>query len=178
MSQLAEALSDLRTRLALARRGASPGEERCGFCGWPRSAVPALLIGPAGAICSVCVEHAWKTVLPGMLGTPQEAPPDVSPMLVLASRPAGAKAPLAEHVQTRANQVTRLLEQVSTARSDLLARAEALGWAIEQFLGAASSDKLLLALPWDELLGIARLLEDFAAALKAGETEAGDVGRS
>lgn len=178
MSQFAEALSTLRVRLAVARRGALPGEERCGFCGWPRSAVPALLTGPAGAICSVCVEHAWKTVLPGMLGTPAEAPPESSRVRLLVSRPQTSPPPLAEHVRTRATQATRLLDQVTTARSDLIARTEALAWAIEQFLGAASSDKLLLALPWDELRGLAVLLADTAEALRAGEREAHEVART
>lgn len=181
MSRLKECLGDLRAALALTRRGAHESEDACGFCGWPRSAVPVMLIGPGGAICSVCVEHAYKTVLPGLQAG--ASAPDPEPALItsipLASRD-GAPPPnrVAEHVRQRAAQVTKLLDQVGEAKSSLLKEAEALAWAIERYLESANSDKLLLALPLDELGAVAQLMERFAAILNDGRREADEIGRS
>ena len=178
MSRLQQALADLRTALGSARLGAHPTEEVCGFCGWPRSAVPVLLTGPGAAICSVCVEHAWRTVLPGVGGgAPQD--PALITAIPLAAR-SGENPPgrLAEHVRQRAGQVTKLLDQVSSARVQLLDRVAALAWAVERYLESATSDKLLLALPWDELADLTIMLERAAAVLKDGRAETGEVGRS
>lgn len=181
MSRLKEALGDLRAALAQSRRGPTESEDACAFCGWPRSAVPIMLTGPGGAICSVCVEHAFKTVLPGLQAG--ASAPDPEPALItsipLASRD-GAPPPnrIAEHVRQRAAQVTKLLDQVDGARKALLAEAESLAWAIERYLESASSDKLLLALPFDELSALAQLLQRFAAILSDGQREADEVARS
>ena len=178
MSRLQDALAELRSALGHARLGNGASEEVCGFCGWPRSAVQALLTGPGGAICSVCVEHAWRTVLPGIAGGGNEPSPEAT-LIPLAAR-AGQSAPqrVAEHVRQRASQVTKLLDQVTSARAQLIGRAEALSWSIERYLESASSDKLLLALPWDELSALALLLERLAKVLEAGKREADEVGRS
>lgn len=189
MSRLQEALAELRNTLANARRGPANAEEACGFCGWPRSAVPVMLTGPGGAICSVCVEHAFRTVLPGLAaGASSTEPPADQPRLItgipLAARD-GAPAPqnarsrrVAEHVRQRADQVTKLLDQVDTARGQLIEKAEALAWSIERYLESATSDKLLLALPFDDLVQVAWLLEQVASVIKQGQAEARTVGRT
>lgn len=182
MSRLQQALSDLRTSLANARLGAGASDPVCGFCGWPRSAVPVLLTGPGAAICSVCVEHAWRTVLPGIAGSGVATSP-ADPQLI-NSIPLSARAGeppsgrVAEHVRQRAGQVTKLLDQVSSARVQLIEKAGALAWAIERYLESASSDKLVLALPWDELSDVAILMERVAKVLASGRGEADEIARS
>ena len=176
-------MSDLRGALASARRGSDESEDACGFCGWPRSTVPVMLTGPGGVICSVCVEHAYRTVLPGLAAgaSAVDVPPE-QPLISAIPLTARAGAPppnrVAEHVRQRAAQVTKLLDQVTGARLALLAEAEKLAWAIERYLESASSDKLLLALPFDDLAELARLLERVAQVLHEGQAEARTVGRS
>src|SRR2546423_779890 len=101
MSRLQQALSELRSGLANARLGAGASDPVCGFCGWARPPRRVLLGGRGGAICSVCVEHAWKPVLRGIAGSgvpPPPAGPELINTIPLAARngeqPAGR---IAEH---------------------------------------------------------------------------------
>jgi hypothetical protein len=162
MSTLQEALKKVRQELAALASNAPAPEPSCAFCGWPKTAVPALLAGPGGAICSDCLEHAYTVVLPGILGN--SAPADTAAPV---HRPPGRDSFSARTQQTRS-----LLEQVDGTRGEAVERLGAFVMSLEKFLESAASEKLLLCLPWPEILPVAAALRTLAQTLEAGEQEA------
>ena len=163
MSKLQDSLKKLREELAVDRGTAAPALV-CAFCGFPQSVVPALLTGPGGAICSDCLEHAHSVVLPGILGKPAETP--------VASH----RKP-SDPIQERTRQTRSLLEQVDDSRGDVQVGLLAFVRSLENFLESASSEKLLLCLPWPELKNMAATMRRVAATLDAGEDEADAIAK-
>jgi hypothetical protein len=177
MTRFAESLSALSTDLAAGGRERRTADPVCDFCGWPSSSVPGMLSGPGASICSDCVEHAHRTVLPAVRTA--RAAPAAAPQLVPLTAPrAGPPPDPREPVLARARQADALLDQVAASCAQGLEAAGALAGSIERFLASASSDKLLLLLPWDELSRAASALGRLARTIEEGKIEAAGVART